>query len=115
MQTARISVIAVVELSARVQLSKNHLHAADLLRRMNVYGNTAAVVFHRRRTVRIELDFYGVAVTVGYFVHTVIDYFPQNVMQSLYPGRADIHTRAQTHCVQPLEYADIFGFIFFGF
>ena len=113
-QTARRLVVLVIELAARVQFCEHHFHAAHAEGGMNVYGYAAAVVQHARAAVRMYGHFYPVAVPVGDLVHRVVDYLPQNVVQSLGARRPDVHARAQPHRVQPFEHLYILSFVILG-
>ena len=95
-----------------MQLREHDFDAAHLLHGVNVYRDSSSVVFHRSRTVFVQFDAYGIAVAVGYFVHTVVHYFPQNMVQTFDAGRSDIHTGAQTNGVQTFQHAYIFRFVF---
>ena len=52
-QTARIRIVIVIELAARVKLGKNNFYAADARFGVNVDGHAAPVVFNGRASVGV--------------------------------------------------------------
>ena len=106
-QTARISILPVVELRPRMKLGEHHLHAADLELGMLVHRDSAPVVADARDVAVQKLDGHRIAETVGDLVHAVVDDLPQDVMHPLRPRGADVHTGTLPHRVQPFENADV--------
>ena len=102
-QTARVRVVVVAELAACVKLGENDFHAAHFHRGVNVYRYASAVVLHADRAVGVHGYADSVAVTVRHLVHAVVDDFPQNMVKSSRSRRADIHARAHSDRVKPLE------------
>ena len=119
-QTARILIVSLPEFSARMQLREYQLNAGNLFFRVNIGGNTSAVIFHGGAAVFVQNHFDFIGVPVGGFVYRVIHDFPKNMMKPFYARGTDVHTGAHTHRVQPFEHFEIFRavrifFLFFFF
>ena len=98
-QAARKGIVVLVELAARVQLGEHDLHARNARLGVDVGGDAAAVVLDRGAAVFVQFDLDAGGEAVGGLVDGVIDDLPQDMMQPLGPGGADVHARAQAHRV----------------
>ena len=105
-QAARHLVAVVVELAARVEHRQHDFRgrlAADVL----VHGNATAVVDHCHRTVDVDGDVDLVAETRQRLVDRVVDHLVDEVMQSGWSGRPDVHRRPLADRFQTLENLDL--------
>ena len=109
---ARIIIVVVAELSARMKLRENDFHARNLCHGMNVRRDTSAVILNRSRAVGVKSNLNGVRKTVRRLVDGVVYDFPQNVMKTFRTRAADIHTGAHTDRFQAFEYFNFIRCIF---
>ena len=112
-QAARHLVAVVVELAAGVQDGQHDL-GGRLAALVHVDRNAAAVVDDGDRVVEVNADVDLVAVPGQRFVDRVVDDLVDQVMQTLRPGRADVHGRALAHGLEALEDLDLVGAVIVG-
>ena len=106
-QAAGDLVAAAAELAAGVQHRQADLHrrAADL--RMDAHREAAAVVRHGHGAVGVERDEDRVAEAGKRLVDGVVDNFVDEVVQAALVRRADVHSRAAAHRLEPFENLDL--------
>ena len=104
--------VGLAELAARMQRGEDHLHRRDLLLRVDVDGNAAPVVFHRRRSVLVQ-NHRDLAREPGQaLVRRVVDHLHQRVIGV---DRIGVHPRPVQDRRQILKNLDVFGGIPAGF
>src|SRR5438132_13172578 len=99
MQTAGNFVRGGVELSARVQLCHHDLCGGNFFA-IDVHvidRNAAAVVDYRDGIVDVDADLNFVRVAGESFVDRIVNNFVDQVMESEFAGRADVHGGAFAH------------------
>ena len=74
---------------------------------MNVHGDAAAIVFYCDRTIHQDGDINPGAEAGHGFVHAVVDYLIDQVVQSAVVRAADVHTRATAYCFAAPQDLDI--------
>ena len=94
-------VAAPAELASGVQLGEHELDGADLLDRVDVGGDAAAVVLDPHAAVGEEGDVDGVGVAGERLVHRVVDDLVDEVVQTARARRADVHAGALAHRLEP--------------
>ena len=94
---------AVVELSACVQRREDHFHCGLSVLFQHVGGYASAVVGDFARAVAVESHIYAVAVAHRGFVHSIVDHFPDQLMQTCRAGVADVHSGAFADRLQPFQ------------
>jgi len=94
MQAARDLVTLAAELAAGMQDSKHYLDAGLAILRNVVDRNTSTVVCHRDRCVGVDDDVDRVATARERFVYRVVHNLVHEMVETLWPRGADIHTRA---------------------
>ena len=92
-----------VKFAACMKLRKYDLHARNLGFGVNVGGNAASVILDGNAPVLVYMHVDRIGIAVRGLVDCIIHDFPKNMVQPLLPRRPDIHTGAQTDCVQPFE------------
>ena len=115
MQTAGYLVSATAELAAGMQDGVNDLYTGDARLGLDIDRDTTAIVDDRDGVVRIDgnLDFGAVAGQS--LVHSVVDDFIDQVMQTGGGGAADVHTRTASDRFQTFQDLDTVGRrVFFG-
>ena len=105
-QAAGDLVAVVVELAAGVQDGQHDL-GGRLAALVQIDRNASTVVDDRDRVVEMNPDVDLIAVTGERFVDRVVDDLVDEVMQTLRPGRADVHGRALAHGLEALEDLDL--------
>ncbi len=112
MQTARGLVAAFAgELAAGMEHGENDLqgiHAALV----HADRHTAAFVFDRAGTIRIQRDGDFLSVAIEGFINGIIYDFPDQMMQAMRIRRADIHARTLADRIQTVQDLNIIIFIF---
>ena len=103
METAGDLVGVLVELAARVQLGHDHFEGADLLRRVDIHGDPAAVVLHRHRVPLGKEHGDGGARADKGLVDRVVDDLEDKLVQSVQACRADVHARPLADVLQTFE------------
>ena len=107
-EPTRHLVALVVELPASVEHGQHDLRRRPPARVL-IDRNAAPVVGDRHRVVDVQRDANGVAVPGERVVDGVVHDLVHQVMQSLHPGRADVHRRTLPNRVEPLENLDLLG------
>ena len=105
-QTAGNFVGVAVEFSAGVQHGHDDFGGGLLFGGVHVHGNAAAVVDHGDAVVVVHGDVDFVAIAGHGFVHRVVDDFPDEMMQTHFAGRADVHRGAHAHGFESAENFD---------
>ena len=112
-QAAGDLVAVVVELAAGVQ-DGQHDFRGRLAALVQVDRDASTVVDDRDRVVEMNADVDLIAVAGERFVDRVVDDLVDEVMQTLRPGRADVHGRALAHGLEALEDLDLVGAVIVG-
>ena len=112
MKAAGNRVAASAKFSSGVQNSEYYFYGGFFLNRVQVNGNPSTVVAYSYRSVFGDRDIYVVAVASQCLVDRVVDYFINEVVQSSWAGRTDVHTRSFSNRLKSLEDLDIAGIIF---
>ena len=107
-QSARDLVAVLVELPAGVEDRHRQLDAGDLLDRVDVDRNSAAVVLDGDRIVLMDDHRNAISVSGKRFVDRVVDYLVHQVVEAALRRRTDIHAGALANCFQPLEHLNLF-------
>jgi hypothetical protein len=110
-QTPADLVAALFELSARMQHRQRDLGCGTAHVRVDVGGDTAAIVSYGKRAIFVDDDIDQRAKTGHGLVDRVVDHLVDQVVQTGRAGRADVHGRALLHRLKALEHADIRGAI----
>src|SRR6266404_6891225 len=107
-QSARNFIRFAVKFYTGVQNSEHNFRGWALFGSVHVDGNAAAIVDHGDRIVGVHghVDFVGV--TGHGFVNGVVDHFPDEMMQTHFARRADVHRGAQAHGFDAAEHSDGF-------
>ena len=93
-QAAGNFVGVAIEFSARVQDGHHDFGGGLFFGGVHVHGNAAAVVDHGDAVVVVHDDVDLVAVAGHRFVNGVVDNFPDEMVQTHFAGRADVHRGA---------------------
>lgn len=107
-QTAADCVAAAAEFATRVQLCKANLDGRHALRLVNAAGYAPAVVLNGQTAVGVDCDVGVRAVARERLVYGVVEDFHRQVVQPLFVGGADIHSRALSDGFKPFEHLNIF-------
>ena len=111
MQAARDLVVGGVELTASVEHRENDLHGGHGLavgQGLVVDRNAAAVVDDGDGVVDMDGDVDARGIAGERFVDRVVDDLVDQVMQTHFAGRADVHGGAQADRSEAFEDRDIF-------
>ena len=84
-------VAALPILAAGVQRGQHHLDAGQPILRMNVHGNSPAVVPGGDRAINMNGHLDAVAISRQMFVHGVVEHLGDAMMQRPLVGAADVH------------------------
>jgi hypothetical protein len=84
-------------------------------RRVWVNWDAAAVVVDAAAAVGLQRDDNAVAHTGHGFVDRIVNDFPDQVVQTLQTGGADVHTRSLADWVESLEHLNLCSTIIAGF
>ena len=101
----------MVELAASVKGRHDHLQRRDLHVGVPVDRDAAAVVRDRDSVVLADDHVDLVAVAGQRFVHRVVDYLVDEMVQPALRRIADVHGRALAYGLQALEYLDRGGVV----
>lgn len=113
-QAAGDRVPAAAELAAGMQLRHDRLHAGDAFARHFVDRDATAVVDDADAVVgqNRHLDVRGVA--GERLVDRIVDDLVHQVVQAARAGGADVHARADAHCLKAFEHAQIARVVMVG-
>ena len=114
MQTAGHLVAAVAELAAGVQHGEGERDGRDLLRRVLLDRDAAAVVGDPDAAVGQQPYVDGVAEAGHRLVDGVVDDLGHQVVQTALPGGADVHPGALADRFQALQHGDGLGVVLRG-
>lgn len=77
---------------------------------MVIHGNTSAIIGDRNGIARlVQNDMNGVGIAVQVFIDCVIDDLPDEMVQPLLVGIADVHRRPAAHRLEAFKDGDVFG------
>ncbi len=102
----------VVELSAGVEDRHDDLERGDLLDRVHIDRDAAAVVHDGNRVVGMDRDLDARAEAGHGLVDRVVDDLPHKVVQAGRARGTDIHTRADANGLEALEDLDLASTVF---
>ena len=108
-QTTGRVIGAAAKLTAGVQLSEHDLHTGQAGARLNVGGDTAAIIAYLNRTVTVQNDLNGLAETGERLIHRVVDNLPEAVHQTTRVGGANVHARAFAYSFQTFQHGEVTG------
>ena len=111
MQAAGHLVAAVAELAAGVQHGQGQGDGRDLLLRVLLDRDAAAVVDDLDAALGQDPDEDGVAVAGQRLVDGVVHHLVDQVVQAALTGGADVHAGALADRLQPLEHGDRLGVV----
>ena len=111
-QTAGNLVDGVAELAARMQNRVDHARGRNLLRRMNVHRDTAAVVNDGDAAVLLKRDVDFGAISCEVLVDTVVENFPYKVVKTFAARRADVHTGPLADGFKPFQNDNLTAIVF---
>ena len=114
MEAAGDLVGALAEFSAGVEVGEHELEGRDLVDRVGVDGDAAAVVLDRAGAVEVDRDLDRRGEARQGLVHRVVDDLEDAVVQAALVRVADVHVRALAHPLQALEFLDLGGVVSFG-
>src|ERR1700730_12204546 len=102
-----------VEFAAGMQFGHHDLRGGDLLavNLHRVNGNAAAVVHDRNGVVEMNGGFDLVGVTGKRFVHRVVHYFVDQMVQAHLAGRTDVHSGTFSHRPHAAKHFDRVGVV----
>ena len=106
MQTPGETVTLARELTPRLQLGEDHLHARPLELRVQINRHAATIVFHFHRAVLVQGDLDAAGMAGQGFIHGIVDDFLGQVIGS---GGVGVHTRALAHGLEAGEDLNILG------
>ena len=97
---------ALAELSAGMEVGQDELQRGNLVDRVRVDGNAAAVVLDRAGAVQVDGDLDRRGEARQGLVDRVVDDLEDAVVQPPLVGVADVHVRALAHPLETLEFLD---------
>ncbi len=108
-QAAGDLVAVAAELAAGMQLREHDLERRHALARDDVHRDARAAVDDRDRVVGVDRDADVVVPAGERLVDGVVDDLRDQVMEAADPGRADVHTGAETDRLEAFEHGDVLG------
>jgi hypothetical protein len=81
---------------------------------VDVHRDAPPVVHHGHSAILTDSDFDAVADAGQSFVHGVVYYLEDQVMQPAHVGRADVHAGPAAHRLQTLQNLDVGRFVALG-
>ena len=112
-KTAGNLVGVLVEFPARIELGHDDLEGADLLRRMDVDGDSPAVVLHENHVSLQQLHRDGGTRADERLVDRVVHDFEDQLVKAVQARGADVHAGPLPDVLQTLEYLYVVGAIGF--
>jgi hypothetical protein len=113
-QSTRNRVSAAAELATGVKDRKHHLDGGFSLCGVHIYRDSAAVIDTANGTIRKNRDLNEGTVARKGFVYGIVDDFVNEMVQTAFTGRADIHSGTLADGFETLENLDILGPVVFG-
>lgn len=107
MQAPGCGVGTSAELAARMQFGHYYLDTGESGLRLDVYGDSPAVVPDRDRSVGLERDLDPCAVADERLIHRVVEYLPEAMHQAPSVVRPDVHPGPLADCLQALEDCEV--------
>ncbi len=102
-------ITVAAELAASMQDGQDNLERRNLHLRMLVYGDTAAIVYHRHRPVGVDSDVHLRTIPRERLVDGVVHHLVDQMMQTFRTGRPYVHARPLAHGLEAFEYLDVFS------
>jgi hypothetical protein len=93
-ESTRHGVAATTEFSSRVKDCQNNFDRRFLFRGVHIDGDSSSVVDHSNSAIREDRDVDQAAVTSECLVHGVVDDFVDQMVQTTFARRADVHAGA---------------------
>ena len=111
MQTAGNGIAASAELSASVQNSQDHLDGGLALCGVHRHRHSTPVIDDSHASIGEDRHLNMRAVSGHCLVDGVVDDFLNEVVETAFRGRTDIHARSLANCFETLEYRNIPGIV----
>ena len=97
---------AFAELTASVKIGENEFECGDVIGRMDVDGDAAAVVFDRAGAVEVDGDLYLFGETGEALIDTVVHDLENAVVEAAFVGVADVHIGTFADAFEALQFLD---------
>src|SRR5210317_1041129 len=101
----------MVKLTSSVKGGHNQFKGRNPFRRVYIYWDSPPVIFDRYRVVLVYSHPYSLTITCQRFINTVVDNFPNQMMQSFNRGIAYIHRRSFPNSLETVKYFYLVGII----
>ena len=89
-----------------MQFGEHDLRRRNSFLSVNIDRNAAAVIDHSHRIVDVDGDFDFGAIARQRFVDGIIDYFVDQVVQTRFTRRTDVHGRPFSDCFKAFQHLD---------
>ncbi len=107
MQATRSLIGLPIKLSASMKNRKHYLKGGFFrIGGVTINRNSTPVVRYGNAVVKVDGHIDLITVARDGLIHTVVDHFEHQVVQTLSPGLANIHTRSHSDCIEPLQNND---------
>ena len=110
-QTAGHSIAASAELTASVQNGQDHLDGGLALSGVHRHRHSSPVIDDSDSAVGEDRHLDVRAVSGHCLIDGVVDDFLNQVVETAFRGRTDIHARSLANCFETLEYRNIPGIV----
>ena len=111
-ETARVLVRPLAELTAGMQVGQNEFEGRDLELGMDLNGNASAIIADRDRSIGVNRHLDARAVARQMFVDRVIEHLKDAVVQTPLIGIADVHAGAFANRLKALQFVDLGSSVF---
>src|SRR5690606_23541053 len=111
-ETAGNDVGTLAELPAGMEIGQNKLERGDVVSRMDIDRDAAAVVFDGTGAGEVDRDRDLGAMSGEGLVDRVVDDLVDAVMKAALSGIADVHVGPLPDALQPLQLLDFRGIVF---
>ena len=106
-EPSRYLIAPTAELAPRVEAGHHHFQRGALHLRVDVHGDTAAVILNRHTVIRVDGDLDAVTEPGQSLVHRVVHHLVHHVMERAAVRAADVHARPSADRFQSLENLNI--------
>ena len=119
MKTSRDLISIFIKLTACMQDGHNHFKSRDIAPFFNRFfvmffnRDTPAIIFDGDRIIFMQDDIDRSAISRHCFVDTVVDDFVNELMQAIFAGIPDIHSRTFSNSLQPFQHGNRACIVFF--
>ena len=107
MQTTGDRVALAAKFGPGVKGGHHRLQRRGAGYRVDVYGDSPAIIFHLNPTVLVDGDIHLIAAAGYSFIDAVIDDLVHKMVKPPLPGAADIHAGAAAHCLKATQDLDV--------